>query len=93
MAVANQAPHTEVDMRELTPREVRLPAGGRPEEFRTLVRHEIPRWNEFPTHWALSLVSPAETEPETPRDTRPRQSPVPVPLRWLPCSDDWPEMF
>lgn len=80
-------------MRELTLREVRLPAGGRPEEFRTLVRHEIPRWNEPPNHWTLSPLSPGETDPESPRDTRPRQSPVPVPLRWLPCSDEWPEMF
>ena len=80
-------------MRELTPREVRLPAGGRPEEFRTLVRHEFPRWNELPTHRALSPVSRAVTKPERPRDTRPRQWPVPVPLRWLPCSEDWPEMF
>ena len=93
MAAATHTQHTEVDMRELTPRETHLPAGGRPEEFRTLVRHDVPRWNEFPTHRALSLVSPAETDPETPRDTRPRQLPETVPLHWLPCGDEWPEMF
>lgn len=80
-------------MRELTPREVHLPAGGRPEEFHTLVRHEIPRWNEFPTHWTLSPVSPEETESDGPRDIQPQQSSVPVPLRWLPWTDDWPEIF
>ena len=80
-------------MRVLTPNEIRLPAGGRSEEFRTLVRPEIPRWNEPPYHWTLSPASPAETDSESPRDTRPQQPPVPVPLHWLPYSDEWPEMF
>lgn len=80
-------------MRELTLQEVRLPAGGSPEEFRTLLRHEIPRWNEPPNHWTMSLEGPAETEPESPPDTVAQQSFVPVPLHWLPCSDEWPEMF
>ncbi|MCY3816023.1 MAG: hypothetical protein OXG59_06980 [Gammaproteobacteria bacterium] len=80
-------------MRELTPREVRLAAGGRPEEFRTLVRHEIPRWNETPNHWALSPGSPAETQPVSPQDTVAQQTSEPVPLHWLPCDEEWPEMF
>ncbi|MDE0680838.1 MAG: hypothetical protein OXI11_11630 [Gammaproteobacteria bacterium] len=80
-------------MRELTLREIRLPAGGGSEEFRTLVRHDIPRWNEPPNHWTLSLESPAATEPASPPDTVAQHSPTPVPLRWLPCSDEWPEIF
>lgn len=80
-------------MRELTLKEIRLPAGGRPEEFRTLVRHDIPRWNEFPDHWSLTPDSPAETELESPPDTEPQHSFEPVPLHWLPCSDEWPEIF
>ena len=80
-------------MRELTLLEARLPAGGRSQEFRTLVRHEIPRWEEPPNHWTLTPESPAETGPESPPDTGPQYSPEPVPLRWLPRSDELPEMF
>lgn len=80
-------------MRELTLQEVHLPAGGSPEEFRTLVRHEIPRWNEPPNHWTLSPESPAETQPVSPPDTVAQQTSEPVPLHWLPCDDEWPEMF
>ena len=72
-------------MRELTLREVHLPAGGRSKEFRTLTRHEIPRWEEPPNHWTLMPGSP----PETVR----KHSPKPVPLHWLPCSDEWPEVL
>lgn len=80
-------------MRELTLTEVRLPAGGRSEEFRTLVRHEIPRWNEPPIHWTLTPESPAGTEPKSPPEAGIQHSPERVPLHWLPCSDEWPEMF
>ena len=80
-------------MRELTQEEVRLPAGGSTEEFRTLVRHEIPRWNEPPNHRTLSPESPADTEPLSPPDTVAQQTSEPVPLHWLPCDDEWPEMF
>lgn len=72
-------------MRELTLREVRLPAGGRYQEFRTLVRHDIPRWEEPPNRRTVT--------PENTPETGPRHSPEPVPLHWLPCSDEWPEMF
>lgn len=80
-------------MRELTRREIRLPAGGRSEEFRTLVRHEIPRWNEPPSHWMPLPVGSGKTEPESPPDNRRQPTPVPIPLHWLPCSDEWPEIF
>lgn len=80
-------------MRKLTLQEVRLPAGGSPEEFRTLVRHKIPRWNEPPNHWTLSPDNPAETQPVSPPDTVAQQTSVPVPLHWLPRNDEWPEMF
>lgn len=72
-------------MRELTLREVRLPAGGWSQEFRTLARHDIPRWEEFPIHLTLT--------PESPPATARERSHEPVPLHWLPCSDEWPETF
>ena len=72
-------------MRELTLREARLPVGGQAREFHTLLRHEIPRWEEFPNH--LTLM------PESPPQTAWQHSPEPVPLHWLPCSGDWPETF
>ena len=72
-------------MRELTLRETCLPIGGRSEEFRTILRHEITRWEEPPNHWTLTPESPPETGPE--------HSIEPVPLHWLPCRDEWPELF
>ncbi len=73
-------------MRKLTLREIRLPAGGHPEEFRTLMRHEIPRWKEPPNRWILV--------PERQQETGMEDSSKPVPSHWLPpCSDEWPEVL
>lgn len=72
-------------MRKLTHREVRLPAGGRSQEFRTLLRHDIPRWEEPSNRWTVT--------PENTPKAVPRPLPEPVPLHWLPCSDEWPELF
>lgn len=80
-------------MRELTLPETRLPAGGRSQEFRTLARHEIPRWEERPNHWTVTPESPGKIELESPPETGARQSPAPAPLRWLPRRDEWPEVF
>ena len=72
-------------MRKLTLREARLPAGGAYQEFRTVVRHDIPRWEEPPVHWALMAENPPAAGHGCSGD--------PVPLHWLPPSDEWPEIF
>ena len=72
-------------MRVLDTAERAIVAGGQTWEFRTVARHEIPRWEEPPMHWTLQAETPPATGPVT--------SPDPVPLRWLPCSDEWPGIF
>ncbi len=72
-------------MRELTLREARLPAGGASQEFRTVARNDIPRWEEPPGHWVLMAENPPATGPGCPAE--------PVPLHWLPPGDEWPQLF
>lgn len=71
-------------MRELTSRECDFAAGGKAQEYRTIIVHEIPRFDHIPANW-VNLPGNSEEEPE-------QRAPGPIPLRWLPPQGDVPQV-
>ena len=59
-------------MRELKLAELDAVAGGGGLEFRTFIRHEIPRFDKPPARWQLE------------RSGRPPKAQACIPMRWLP---------
>ncbi len=72
-------------MRNLRPAEQDLAGAGQAEEYRTIIRHEIPHLDSLP----LSFPYVAENSQEPPVD----RASEPIPLHWLPPRDDTPQVF
>ena len=72
-------------MRELKPVEPDAVAGGGAPEFRTLIRHEIPRFENPP----IGL----DHQNHRAEDHCEYRSPMPIPMYWLPPHDDVPRVF
>ena len=72
-------------MRELKPAELDAAAGGGAPEFRTLIRHEVPRFEEPPfglDHQIHRADDRSEYRP-----------PLPIPMHWLPPRDSELQVF
>lgn len=78
-------------MRELKRAELDAVAAGASAEFRTIVRHEIPRFDEPPA--GLDLEQ-ADHSTHVHTCTPPRWSPPkPVPMHWLPPNGSGPQEY
>jgi len=72
-------------MRELKPPELDTAAGGGAPEFRTLIRHEIPRFEKPPVG--------LEYQTHDAEDHSGYRPPLPIPMHWLPPRDSEWQVF
>lgn len=69
-------------MRNLSPTELGAVAGGGASGFRTVIRHEIPRFDEPPV--GLQFEQPDASSQAQNCDSAMWSPPRPTPMRWLP---------
>ena len=78
-------------MRELKLAELDAVAGGGGLEFRTFIRHEIPRFDQPPARWQLERSG---RSPKAQARIPARWLPLrPVPMSWLPPRDRGLQVF
>ena len=71
-------------MRNLSPTELGAVAGGGGPGFRTVIRHEIPRFDEPPAGLQFEQLGAASQAQNC--DSATWSPPRPTPMRWLPPS-------
>lgn len=78
-------------MRNLSPTELGAVAGGEAPGFRTVIRHEIPRFDEPPV--GLQFEQSGTSSQAQNCDSATWSPPLPQPMRWLPPDGSGPQDY